>query len=726
MKYRILFLMAILSIVLMAVAPKVFAATPAVLDVKLFPSFEAAVASSRTAGNVILVRTPVSCTSLTVPTDRKIYVTASGLITVNGVLDFQGNRPDAGDYRIFSGTGSVVNLSSARIKWFGARGDGKTEESALVQKAINAVAEGDMLVTRGTYIVANLQLKTGVNIIGQGEGSLLKLPPNAHVRSINGSGADDKGNYAANVIGTTLNHHGGTWFDNGARARNENNSTYIVTDVIIRDLVIDGNKARNTLGDVGQNGSAMGADISLNQAARITVENCLLINARLDGILVGYTLHGGSDYVTIRNCRIENNVRTGIAMITGKYNKILDCTIKHAGTGVGIDVEANWDGEINNHHLIKGNYVQAGIALASPQFARMNDTTVEGNTIVGGPGRNGITVSSSRVNGGTLITNNKLIGGGGGSAFVINGDAGPTEGFSPIVVSFNDASNYDYILPEQPNGSMANITMRDNRFTTKYGLQLYRPYKFEFSTNTVFFSGGTNLNPLLYILFGQASVDPNQGATILKGNTFRGRGINKLVEAVVGADAPPIKPDSLTIVGNDINVTTSAPYSMDLNYAVIIKGNKIGGFNNGIHCVGGIDGMEIIDNEIVSTVKDVPLIVNDGQFKHSKITGNKLTGINLTVTRPNYCDISNNVVVNGKGSITYTFTSGGVGSNSISGNRFTSDTDVDRPFEILVGSGYSDKDFSGEDIIKNNTYSGKYSGPAFLNSTPKSVAGNSF
>lgn len=697
------------------------------VDVRDFPGLEAAVASPRTAGKTIVISRPTGCTTLTVPKSRKIRFIANGSINVSGILDFQGRVPDAGDYQIFLGSGNVINLGSARVKWFGAKGDGKTEESTLVQKAVNAVGKGDMLVTQSTYIVANLQLKTGVNIIGQGAGSILKLPANAHKRSFNGSRADEKGTYAANVIGTTLNHDGGRWFDNGVRARDENNATYIVTDVMIRDLVIDGNNGLNTLGDVGLNGSAMGANIALNQAARITVENCRLINARLDGIVVGYTLHGGSDYITIKNCLIENNTRTGIALITGKYNKIVDCTIKQAGKGTGIDVEANWDGEVNYRHLIKGNYVEGGIALASPRHAKMTGIIVEGNTVVTKPGlNNGFIISSSRINGGSIISRNKIVGSGGGSVFFIYGDSGPTKDYHPISISNNEATNYDYILPAQPNGSMANIIMRDNKFTTKYGLQLYRPYKFEFSNNNVLLSGGSNVAPLFHVLFGQVSAIPNQGATVISGNVVKGKGVNKLIDATIGANPPAISPEFLTIADNDINVANSATNPIDLYYDITLKGNKFANFNNSIHCLSALNGTIIMDNTFATSRAAFPLINNEAAFNNAVITGNRLTGINLGVTRPHHCDISNNHVINGKGSITYSFTSGGVGSNKISGNKFTADTPIDHAFEILIGPGFSKDHFSGNDSIINNNHFGKYSVPAFLNTTPKYASGNSF
>lgn len=602
------------------------------IEASTFPSLAAAVANPRTIDKTIVITRTVKCGNLAVPRNRLIRVRSGGMIDVTGVLDFQGGKPDAGDFSIFRGPGAVTNLGIGKVKWFGAVGDGITEESALVQKAINAVGKGTVLFTSGTYVVANLQLKTGVDLTGQGDASILKLPSYAHARSINGSLADVKGNFPANVLGTTLNHDGVNWFDNGVRARDEGNSTYIVSDVTIKNLVIDGNRAHNPLGDSGLNASAMGAGISLHQASRVIVENCRLINARMDGIHVGYTLHGGSDGITIRNCRFNNNGRTGIALITGKNNKIRNCVIRHAGTGAGIDVEANWDAEINNRHLIKDNYVEGGIALVSARLAKMNDIVLEDNTVVTGPGINGITLSSSQVNGGTIISRTILRGNSGGSAFVVFGDIGPTRSYSSIVIKNNRATNYDYILPAQPKGSMANVVMRDNFFSTKYGLQLYRPYRFDFIGNDIVLTGGSGAAPLFHVLFGQVSVDPDQGATTIRGNTVRGGGVSKLVDTTIGADAPVITPDFLTISANDIEVDVSAVYPMDLHFDVTISGNRFAGFKNSINFIGDIKDTKIVNNEFVASGAAFPLIRNHAAFKRPVVTGNKLKGIYLGVT----------------------------------------------------------------------------------------------
>ena len=58
-------------------------------------------------------------------------------------------------------------------KWWGAKGDNTTDDSAAAQAAIDAVAAiggGTVLFPPGTYIVQNVQLKQSVRILGAGRG----------------------------------------------------------------------------------------------------------------------------------------------------------------------------------------------------------------------------------------------------------------------------------------------------------------------------------------------------------------------------------------------------------------------------------------------------------------------------------------------------------------------------------------------------------------------------
>jgi parallel beta-helix repeat protein len=81
-------------------------------------------------------------------------------------------------------TASVVTAESSGrrdVKSFGATGDGKTDDTAAIQAAIDDLpqAGGVVSLSPGTYMVKQLSLKGGTNLIGAGRASVLKALPAA-------------------------------------------------------------------------------------------------------------------------------------------------------------------------------------------------------------------------------------------------------------------------------------------------------------------------------------------------------------------------------------------------------------------------------------------------------------------------------------------------------------------------------------------------------------------
>lgn len=577
-------------------------------------SLATAAVSADAAGKTVVVTSPLSAVQSNIssatlhawPSDRLLKVEKSG--SINPTTKFTG-------------------LKSAEPEMFGAVGDGKTEETAKVQKAINAVVNGNVnFAANKTYIVANLQMKSGVNLIGQ-PGSTLKLPDNAHTQSYNGSVADSKGNYAGNVIGTTLDHSGGAWYDGGARAKDPANSTYIVSDIIISGLTIDGNKANNRLGDVGENGSAMGSGISINQAARVTVQNCRLINARLEGIFIGYSLHGGSDDCVIKDNTFIDNGRNGIAQITGKRNKFIGNTVQ--GNSGAMDVESNLVDEINNQHIIQGNYFGGSIGFAAAAEGNLHDTLFDGNTVVVASGRHGFYLSGGTMSSGIIISNNQITGGGDSSAFNIYG--GLSTAKTPMSIIGNTISNFDYINAI-PQLSINNVVFKNNTFRTRYGMQLYRPYNVDISDNSFTLSGGDNTAALFYVLFGQGSIVSKQGTSIIiRGNTIRGTGINAIIDGAYGLDPPALTADSIIMDNNDIDVTTYGTYPMVIAHEMTLTGNKIH-LNNSIRVAETAIKSKFTNNIFSNYGTRFSLFDASSSCNKALVTDNILNNIDLPLT----------------------------------------------------------------------------------------------
>lgn len=106
---------------------------------------------------------------------------------------------DAADTTSADNTGTVlVTASGARykrllespymnVKWFGAKGDGTTEDMAFIQKALDmafARGGGTVFFPKGTYIVSpsgslRINLRNDVHLLGEGTGSVIKVKDNA-------------------------------------------------------------------------------------------------------------------------------------------------------------------------------------------------------------------------------------------------------------------------------------------------------------------------------------------------------------------------------------------------------------------------------------------------------------------------------------------------------------------------------------------------------------------
>ncbi len=85
-----------------------------------FANLSSALASPITVGQTVVIDKGMPINNKTLPADRHIKIIRSGSINpASGkVFNFNGQIPDAGNYRIFSGTGTIVGLTVATPYWF--------------------------------------------------------------------------------------------------------------------------------------------------------------------------------------------------------------------------------------------------------------------------------------------------------------------------------------------------------------------------------------------------------------------------------------------------------------------------------------------------------------------------------------------------------------------------------------------------------------------------------
>ncbi len=229
-----------------------------------------------------------------------ILLVTAGLVSVIAVPD------DA-----FSDNGTFT------VRQFGAKGDGVTDDTAAVQKAIDAAGDsgGTLLFPPGTYIVTSVGLRPGVRYLGYG--ATIKRPAKQ-----------------------------GKWIRtfNAAKPGYQYSSDKDSPPMIIEGLTFDGNRTEQ--GDYTEyqleqaHQLFLSADPKRAGRLRVRILNCQFQNAVADAIST-YT----NVDVQISNCTARDCFRGGIT-ITGGYSRlqVVNFTAQGKVHPTGIDVEVDGAG----------------------------------------------------------------------------------------------------------------------------------------------------------------------------------------------------------------------------------------------------------------------------------------------------------------------------------------------------------------------------------------------
>ena len=173
-----------------------------------------------------------------------------------------------------------------------------TDDQTEINEAISNLPAGGGIVRlkKGTYLITGLVeiLKDNVVLEGEGAATLIKA-------------AD-----ASNL---------------GDLVRVGNGGVTAYSNVVIRNLKIDGNQANQTSGN---SSPIVLWGTSSNKHSRILVENCWLTGARLDCLKI----IGTQDSI-IRNCFVHDNTGTGIGLFTSSQHNTITGNIL-ASNGYGI------------------------------------------------------------------------------------------------------------------------------------------------------------------------------------------------------------------------------------------------------------------------------------------------------------------------------------------------------------------------------------------------------
>ncbi|WLT30175.1 right-handed parallel beta-helix repeat-containing protein [Geothrix sp. PMB-07] len=250
---------------------------------------------------------------------------------------------------------TVVNV---RDSAYGAKGDGTTDDTAAIQKAVNAVSGtgGTVLIPDGTYMInAVKQNSSGIRL---GSNMTLSLSAGAVLKAIPNSA----GTYAIVAISfaSKVNVVGGT-------------------------LLGDRSAHSGTSGEWG-----MG--LSINNSDQVVIQGVTAKECWGDGFYITDLCSN----VTLCNVTADHNRRQGLSVTSVNGLVVKNSVFKNTqGTApeCGIDVEPNGGQTCNNIHISEcifsgnaGGGIQQGASEADMSYTFATNTIIENNEVFGNGG----------------------------------------------------------------------------------------------------------------------------------------------------------------------------------------------------------------------------------------------------------------------------------------------------------------------------------------------------
>lgn len=280
---------------------------------------------------------------ITTPSNIILQVRGKGIINIVPTAELLITGPVYAERnRIFSGSGTV-NFSGGALRrvypeWWGAKRDGRSDDTRPVQAAINSLsmAVGEVLFADGTYVVDSISLPSNISIVGSGLESVLEQKKNAkYCCSINpGNGGTPDPKHNKKNIDIRNIHFRGTVAVDGFSEHMHLLNINAATDVVISDCRFTGWR-----GD----GIYLGSS-NIAQTERHN-RNIIIKNCEFDGVN-----NDNRNAVTVIDCdglEIDNNTFTR-------------CTRSNMPGAIDMEPDANRFAVIRNINIVRNRFSQIG------------------------------------------------------------------------------------------------------------------------------------------------------------------------------------------------------------------------------------------------------------------------------------------------------------------------------------------------------------------------------
>jgi parallel beta-helix repeat protein len=270
---------------------------------------------------------------------------------------------------------------------YGAKGDGLTDDTAAIQRAVNAVAGtgGTVKIPAGTYLIDPVA-NSGAGI-RLGSNMTLSLDPYAVLQARSTSTS----NYRLLMI-------------SGVHDTNVSGGTLV------------GNRNNNAITDTNEGGTG----IEIAHSQQVVVEGVIARDFWGDGFYVS----AGSRNITLCSVIADNNRRSGMSIVNADGLVVRESTFKNSTgmlenngwvCGDGIDIEPNLGETVNNVQFLGCTFASnassgltIGPSLANTGKAFVTLIVIDGNTVSGNGthgGASGIEISNTS---GHQVLNNSV------------------------------------------------------------------------------------------------------------------------------------------------------------------------------------------------------------------------------------------------------------------------------------------------------------------------------